>query len=153
MTYKTILVPYDGSDPANRALDKAIELAKALGSQIVLVYVVEEMHLPLSKYSLKLPSNKIAKENLERLYREMEKDGLEALEEKKKACASAQVPAKTAVLRGNTVEQILSIAKKEEADLVIVGSSGFSGISKLKVLGSVSRKLSEQSRCPVMIVH
>lgn len=153
MTYKTILVPYDGSAPANRALDKAIEIAKALGSQIVLVYVVEEMHLPLSKYSLKLPSNKIARENLERLYREMEKDGLEALEEKKKLCISAQVPAKTAVLRGNTVEQILSIARKEEADLVIVGSSGFSGISKLKVLGSVSRKLSEQSPCPVMIVH
>ncbi len=153
MSYRTILVPYDGSKPSDDALDRAIELASSIGSRIVLVYVVEEVSFPLSKYSLRLPSNKTVKENLERLYKVMEKDGLDVLEKKKQQCESAGVPAKVLVLRGRPAEQIMSCVEQEKADLVVMGSTGLSGISKLKTLGSVSRKLSERLSCPVIIVH
>ncbi len=154
MSYRTILVPYDGSKPSDDALDRAVELASSIkDSRIVLVYVVEEILFPLSKYSLRLPSNKTVKENLERFYAAMEKDGLEALEKKKQQCEAASVPAKVLVLRGRPAEQIMSCVEQERADLVVMGSTGLSGISKLKTLGSVSRKLSERLSCPVIIVH
>jgi hypothetical protein len=44
-------------------------------------------------------------------------------------------------------------ADKEKVDLVVVGSVGLSGISKIRVLGSVSRAIVEMASCPVLIVH
>jgi nucleotide-binding universal stress UspA family protein len=50
-------------------------------------------------------------------------------------------------------DTILEFAKKEKADLIVIGNIGLSGISKLKTLGSVSRSIAEKSSCPVLIVH
>ncbi|HEY7108247.1 MAG TPA: universal stress protein [Nitrososphaeraceae archaeon] len=54
---------------------------------------------------------------------------------------------------GNIVKQILDIAARENVDLVVLGSAGLGGMSKLKALGSVSRRVSERAKCPVLIVH
>jgi nucleotide-binding universal stress UspA family protein len=49
--YRNILVPIDGSDTASRGLEEAIRLAKALGSQIRLVHVVNEWRGSLRTWS------------------------------------------------------------------------------------------------------
>ncbi len=56
-------------------------------------------------------------------------------------------------MRGNPFEAILDYEKANKIDLIIMGSEGLRGISRLKSLGSVSRKISEFAKCPVMIVH
>ena len=50
-------------------------------------------------------------------------------------------------------EQILKFASDNKIDLVIIGSHRLSEISKIKALGSVSRKVSENVECPIMIIH
>jgi nucleotide-binding universal stress UspA family protein len=57
------------------------------------------------------------------------------------------------VIKGNPIEAILQYSKAKKIDLIIIGSQGLKGIEKLKALGSTSRKISEVSKYPVMIVH
>jgi nucleotide-binding universal stress UspA family protein len=58
------------------------------------------------------------------------------------------------VIIGNPAEVIIDIANnKEKVDLIIIGSTGLKGIFKVRVLGSVSRTVSENANCPVMLVH
>ncbi|MGQ0771333.1 MAG: universal stress protein [Nitrososphaerota archaeon] len=57
------------------------------------------------------------------------------------------------IIDGNTAEEILRAAKKKAIDLIVIGSQGLHGISRIKSLGSVSRKVSELAHCPVLIVR
>ena len=58
------------------------------------------------------------------------------------------------VIIGNPADVIIDIANnKEKVDLIIMGSTGLKGISKIRVLGSISRAVSENANCPVMFVH
>jgi nucleotide-binding universal stress UspA family protein len=138
---------------SDKALERAIEVAAATGARITLLYVVEEIPLPLAKYSLRLPANKTVRENFEKFYKVMEEDGLEMLQTKTQRCKSAGVPAKAIVTRGHPVKEILAAAEKEGAELVVMGSVSRSGLSKLKVIGGVARRVSESLGCPVMLVR
>lgn len=149
----TILVPHDGSETSDRALGFAIRLAARAGMQIALLYVVEELPIPLAKYSLRLPANRVAKESLETLYRQIERDAREFLEEKRKECEAAGVTAKVLVVNGKVVDRILLAAKEEKAELVVMGSRGRSGVSRIRTIGSVARRALERLQCPVTLVH
>jgi nucleotide-binding universal stress UspA family protein len=57
------------------------------------------------------------------------------------------------VTMGNASETIIDTAKKENIDLIVMGSRGLTGMKKIVALGSVTRNVSEHVRCPVLIVH
>jgi nucleotide-binding universal stress UspA family protein len=152
-TATTILVPHDGSETSDRALGFATKIAAKIGMQIALLYVVEELPLPLAKYSLRLPANRIAKENLEKLYAQIEKDAREFLEGKRKECEAAGVRAKVSVVRGKPVDRIMLAAEEEKAELVVMGSRGRAGVSRIRTIGSVARRALERLQCPVTLVH
>ena len=56
-------------------------------------------------------------------------------------------------LVGPISDTIIDFAAKEEVDLIVIGNVGRTGISKIKMLGSVSRSVSERAQCPEMIIH
>ena len=70
-----------------------------------------------------------------------------------KRCEKNKIKVHHHAIRGNPVEGIMDYEKANKIDLTIMGSEGLRGISKLKALGSVSRKISELAKCPVMIVR
>ncbi|HET7337775.1 MAG TPA: universal stress protein, partial [Candidatus Nitrosotalea sp.] len=57
------------------------------------------------------------------------------------------------VVAGKPVESILKFEHGAHPDLIVIGSKGLHGAGQLKALGSVSRKVSELAKCPVMIIH
>jgi nucleotide-binding universal stress UspA family protein len=58
------------------------------------------------------------------------------------------------VVIGNPAQVIIDVANnKQKVDLIIMGSTGLKGISKVMVLGCVSRHVCENATCPVMLVH
>ncbi len=57
------------------------------------------------------------------------------------------------VLEGDITGKLLKFIEDYNIDLVIIGSKGLSGVSKIMTLGSVSRKVSELAKCPVVIVR
>jgi nucleotide-binding universal stress UspA family protein len=84
----------------------------------------------------------------------MRQSARELLADKKEAISkSSGFETKTEVLTGHISNTIIDFAEKEKADLIVIGNVGRTGISKMRTLGSVSRKVSEAAPCPVMIVH
>ena len=68
---------------------------------------------------------------------------------------SGGVEASSLVLEGDAAEKITSVINKERPYLVVVGSRRLPsrGLSKIKTLGSVARKITEESKCPVLVVR
>jgi nucleotide-binding universal stress UspA family protein len=56
------------------------------------------------------------------------------------------------VLIGDPSDKIIKFANAEKADLIIMGTTGLSGLAKF-VFGSVARNVSEKANCPVMLVR
>lgn len=154
MTYDKILVPFDGSIPSKNALKEAVDLARQSKGTIFLLYVVHEIVLlPHFDYGSKLSQVKTSKEYLKEMYRDVKEQANKLLEENKKKYGNYGIDIEARTSYGNTVKEILSFIKSNRIDIVVIGTTSRTGISKLIALGSIARKVSEQSTCPVLLVH
>ena len=70
-----------------------------------------------------------------------------------KKCESKGISASFVIEEGDVASKILDFEKKKKITLIVIGSHGLHGISKLKTLGSVSRRISENAKSPVLIVR
>ena len=139
--YKKILVPTDGSDFAKKAQNHALFLAKVSGAEIVALSVTENNFvngLPLDDEVYQL--NQILKEQSEENLKEFDKLNEDDLKI-------------THVIReGSPAKAILEVAKDEEIDLIVMGSSGKSGFDRF-IMGSVADKVVNSAKCAVLVVH
>lgn len=151
-TMSRILVPHDGTEMSDRALDKAAELAKALGSEVVIVHIVDSRFVPPSA-TLGFISDKSTLEDAKTQLIRILKTGAQAmLEQNMQKIKQQGIPVRFLLGVGSPSEEIVSIARAEQAGLIVMGSLQL-GRDKLGLLGSVARKVSESASCPVMIVH
>jgi nucleotide-binding universal stress UspA family protein len=148
-----ILVPYDGSSYSKKALIRAIELAHNLDSEIILINVVNLSYISPPGGLQGLVKGKSKKSPIEKWKKSVRNNAVRMLKSCVSKCKSNGVTASYVIKDGNISQEILDFAKKKRITLIILGSQGLAGISKLKVLGSVSRKISEQAHCPVLIVR
>lgn len=159
MTFQKILVPYDGSTFADKALENAIGIAKLTGAntQIILLHVTPHIPIPLTferpVYSAKTGKSIPLTQYIQELSEEMEKNASNMLEGEKRKYAHHDIKIETISLNGYPSEKIIEFANSEKVDLIVIGNVGLSGLSKVKALGSVSRNVSERASCPVLIVH
>lgn len=160
MTYRKILVPYDGSKPSDNALFEAIKLGRLTpNTQIILLNVVSEIDIP-PMYEIILDRQFIPKEEeystLEEykkiLFHQLKKQAKAILEYKKEKNKQDGIFIDTVILYGNPSEKIIELAANENVDLIIMGNVGLRRLSKIKALGSVSRNVIERSSCPILIV-
>ena len=159
--FKNILVPYDGSKPADHALQHAVNIAKSLVDIKPVVIALHVVAVFPNYHFVERPARSIrtgekttVSEYLKEVNELMERLAAEALSKKKEEIKKRDgFEIMTRIAFGHIVKTILSIAADEGADLIIIGNIGRSGMSKLKTLGSVSRGVTEQASCPVMIVH
>ena len=148
-----ILVPVDGSKFARMALFQAINLAKRFGSKIHIVIVVDPEEFSPGLMLGMLHKNKLWEESIVKFMAAVKTQARRETLADVSICKSKNVAAMYDILSGKPVEMILKYARGKKIDLIVIGSQGLRGLNKLKVLGSVSRKVSEMSTCPVMIVH
>ena len=149
-----ILLPHDGTEISDKALDKSIEFAKAFNDELFILHVIEHIPIPASlllgndRQWIAESRRNIAKK-LKEGWIKMAKEKINPLLEKE------NIKFNTTVLTDEqpVSEQILKFASDNKIDLIIVGSQRLHKISKIKALGSVSRKISENADCPVMIIH
>jgi nucleotide-binding universal stress UspA family protein len=157
--YKKILVPYDDSEPANRALDHAVNLAKMSGqSEVIVLYVIAEFpsyhFIERPARSIKTGEKTTLSQYLKEVYELIGESANDVLEKKKEEIKKKTgLEIRTKLLTGHISNAIIDFAAKEKIDLIVIGNVGRSGISKIKTLGSVSRAISERAPCPVMIIH
>jgi nucleotide-binding universal stress UspA family protein len=72
---------------------------------------------------------------------------------KSKEIESSNIMIRTYVTYGYPSDKILEFANKHQVNLIVMGSIGLTGFSRIKALGSVARSVSERAKCPVMIVR
>lgn len=140
---KKILVPVDGSASSTLAIEKAKELAKALGSHITLLHVI-------GIYPGAFPVEFSESVQIS-LLKESRVKAKEILLEGKQRLADLGEKVDMVILEGNVASEIINYADGHDIDLVIMGSRGLSGVNNL-LLGSVTRKVAIQVSKPILII-
>jgi nucleotide-binding universal stress UspA family protein len=159
MKFRKLLVPFDDSKPSNNAVSSAMALA-ALSpeSHVILLHVVPELlQIPLV-FEGPIHSPRTGKITTmtsywDEIYQDLKTSGLKMVEHSKAKFVSAGISVEARTEVGNPSDVIIKHAKQDNVDLIIMGSTGLRGISKIRALGSVSRRVSEQASCPVLLVH
>lgn len=150
--YKKILVPYDGSKYSKKALTEAIDVSKKFFSKLYIVNVAN-VALDTPHMVMQEVVNKKLKKLTKALLESENRQANTMLQNKMKSCKEMGIDVQCDVLVGNPPYVILRFAKNHKIDLIVVGSRGLTKARKIMALGSVSRKISEESDCPVMIVR
>lgn len=136
---KSILLAHDGSRSSDKAMKKAFEIAQKFGSSISVISVAPELYL----MELLEPDRK--------RIREMLTEEAEKIMKQIATKAKGIKPIKTIIKQGNPADEIIKVARKIKADIIITGSHGRSGAKKL-FLGSVSSRIVDHAPCTVLVV-
>lgn len=137
---KRILLPVDGSEYSEKAAERALFLAKNFNASVDILFVVE---LPLELYE--------PPAELVNLIETLRNEGEEIVRKLKLKFKEEGVPSETYVIQGNVAEEILGLSDKVEADLIVMGSHGRTGLKRL-LLGSVTEKVINFGKKPVLVV-
>jgi len=140
---KEILVPIDFSDCSKKALRYAIPLAKEHKASITLAYVVPAISGAFGEYGA-FDAAAITKEMREGAERELATLIVDEVR--------GVVAADTLVRTGSPAQEIIAIAKKLPADMIVVSTHGRTGL-KHALLGSVTERVVRHAPCPVLVVR
>jgi nucleotide-binding universal stress UspA family protein len=133
-----IVVGYDGSEPAKRALQRAAALAGP-DDDVVVVAVAEIHARPVLTEGAQLDPSEIPRRRRE-------------LDEAKAFLAERGIAAEVVLGQGDPGTVIVDVAGERNADLIIVGHRGLNPIERL-LLGSVSSKVVHRADRDVLVVH
>lgn len=145
--YKHILVPVDGSEPSRNALRTAISLAKEVGARIRLVHVVDNTAY-LTGYDATGGANG-------ELLAAVRDGGFQILKESAAAVIAEGVEVDHLLVddvSGRLGDLVAKVATQFGADLIVVGTHGRSGPSRL-LLGSGAEQIIRLSPVPVLVTR
>jgi nucleotide-binding universal stress UspA family protein len=139
---KKILIATDGSDYSMRAAEYGISLARLLGAEVMVVYVIDTVVLDqIAKVTERDSMELELKVDGERYARYIvgltEKQGLKAA---------------SLVAKGRPFEQIIHLAKGLKIDLIVMGTYGRRSTERI-LIGSVVERVIEYASCPVLVVR
>ncbi len=143
--FKHILVPVDGSETSQLAVEKAIGLAKAFGGRVSAIFVIDP-------YPFTGVGTDFAYGQAEYLSAATA-EGNAAVKAAKAKFEQADVPVETSIIEANAAWRgVVEAAESLSADLIVMGSHGRSGLEKL-VLGSVTQAVLSHTHLPVLVVR
>ena len=134
---ETILVPFDGSKYSNKAVREAVTISKRTGATLVILSVVDITE----EFESQAPglTDKLSKKT--RILLDKIADKITA----------ANISVVKEVHIGDPYEIIVTTAKKKKADLIVMGSHGRTGITRL-LMGSVAARVIGHAPCNVLVV-
>jgi nucleotide-binding universal stress UspA family protein len=146
LSYRTIVVPLDGSLFAEQALDQAKAMAAATGATLVLVAVLPVLDdVALAEVGV-VPPWLVAEQQaeMERVDRYLNKTAAQV--------AAEGFTIRACVVGGTPAEEILRVSAAEHADLIVMATHGWTGLQRLW-LGSVATKVVRSADLPVLVVR
>jgi nucleotide-binding universal stress UspA family protein len=144
MQIKTILFPTDFSQGARAAMDYAISLAKDYEAKLLLLYVIQDISIAEWYIPSSISAADLVEDMQKSAAKEMEKWGNEA--------AQRVTSVERMVVRGVPFVEIIRTAKEKDADLIVIGTHGRTGIDHM-LFGSTAEKVVRKSPCPVLTVR
>jgi nucleotide-binding universal stress UspA family protein len=140
--YSDILVALDGSEAGQRALVRAIDLARAGNAKLHAAYVVE------TGLFSSIPTDN----TVEIMYNVLRQEGESVLDKAKTEAAAHGITLITHLKFGHAGSEILALSENVKADLIVVGSHGKSQTDRL-LIGSVSTFVVTQGKVSTMVVR
>ncbi|MEJ2135563.1 MAG: universal stress protein [Desulfofustis sp.] len=140
MTQQKILTAIDGSEYSSLILDSAIEQARLLGGQIILVHCHR-------KFSV-IESHAYREEEMAQLINEAEK----LVDPYLQRIRDAGIPAESRIMEEPAAGAISDIARIEKCDLIVMGSRGLTNLAGL-IIGSVTNRVLQTAPCSVLVVR
>jgi nucleotide-binding universal stress UspA family protein len=137
-----ILVPHDFSDTAAHALTFALNLAERLGTRVTVMHAYEVLSYafpegPALTVEMAAQIEGAARTALEGIVSRARRPGVEV---------------GMALRQGHPWSEIIALAKEAKADLIVMGTHGRRGLSRM-LLGSVAERVVRMSPCPVLTMH
>ena len=146
MVPKKILVAHDFSDPADRALLFAANLADKVGASLVVAHVHPDVYNSGdAPTAMPWPDPSQEERYMRFLDAEVERVVTAVLGD-----AGSRV--ERHVLRGDAAKRLVGLAEDLGADLICIGSTGKGAVERV-LLGSVSQRVLRMSGIPVLTVH
>lgn len=143
--YRKILVPVDGSAWSRRAVPHAVDIARANGSELILLHVFRP---PTADYT-----DQIALAGQEGQLQQLRKTVKQMLQAVRDEVRSEDVTVRTQIIEGLAVASaICDYVRDEAVDLVVMSTHGRTGIARF-LFGSVARKVMEGVTVPVLLIH
>jgi nucleotide-binding universal stress UspA family protein len=146
-TFTRILVPTDFSEFADAALDYAKTLAATFGASLHLLHVFEDPYATPGAFAgdpyLAFPDD---------LREAVVAEARRQFEARMTSDEQARFAATTEVLMGPTARTIVDYADARQADLIVIGTHGRTGLAHL-LIGSTAERVVRTAPCPVLTVH
>lgn len=146
--YKNIMLAIDGSDVSNSAIEEVVKLAKNEEINLRIVYVVDENIVYSGSPSFDYAS----------LIAVLKEEGQDILDkaartiEKEPTIKIVKSLLELKTLKERVAEVIVKDAKKWKADLLVIGTHGRRGLSRL-FIGSVAESIIRIATTPVLLVR
>lgn len=144
---KNILIPIDGSEYGDKAVEKGKEIAKAFGSNVVLMNIMT-VNFPV--YAQEYGQAPI--EDINQVYEDARKISEELLLSAKKSFGDMADKVSTVSLQGDVANTIVDYVKSNDVDLVIMGSHGLGAVMNRLLTGSVTTRVLHHIQKPVLVV-
>ena len=146
--YQRILVATDGSELSKKAVSNAIDLAAAVGAELVALYVVPRY--PISYFEGGIT---ISVEEMARTEKQWSDKGQAVVGAVQLAAQATGVKTKAVVIQSDMVaESIMSAAEMNNCDLIVMASHGRKGIKRV-LLGSETQHVLTHSTVPVLVLR
>ena len=146
MTAQRLLVPVDCSADANQALAYAIALASILGARVILLHVMQSPPWGGVDMDVTLPHA------YSQFIQHLEAEVTHRMQACLERVTAGGLEGEIAVVQGVPFQEILDTAKKQQVDLIIMGTHGRTGLQHV-LLGSVAEKVVRLAPCPVLVVR
>jgi nucleotide-binding universal stress UspA family protein len=141
--FQRLLVAFDGSAHAERALNDAIDLAQAGNGRLTILAVAREVFDTSFGYAAPPPNFQGVQEQVE--------DELRATLAQAVDTVPDDIPVTSLIRRGHAAQTIVDVAREGAYDLIVMGTRGRGGLRTL-LLGSVSQRVLQMSPIPVLVV-
>lgn len=146
--YQRILVPTDGSTLSKKAVRGAVDLAAAIGAEIVALNVVPRYPTAYFEGGISVSPQDVA-----RMEKQWAEQGQAVAETARAAAEAAGVKARAVTMRSDLVaESVLAAARKHRCDLVVMASHGRKGLKRL-LLGSETQHVLTHGTVPVLVLR
>jgi len=137
--FHNILVGYDGSQEAEKAVEVGLAMASTLDSKIKVLAVAQPSEPPTAVELQAVVDD--AREHYDNALRRIANSAREN-----------GIRIETAIAVGHPAEQIIRQAEQGHVDLIIVGRRGISTFAKI-IIGSVSERVLRYAPCPVLVTR
>ena len=142
--YDNILIPTDGSEGTELAMDHALDLAETYDATVHALFVVDTGYL----YS----GIEDSPVNWDAVLSELEEDGKRAVNDAFEQAADRGIDLNRELLQSSNIHKaILEYAGENDVDLIVMGTHGRTGFDRY-LLGSVTEKVVRTSKIPVLTV-